>query len=112
PENKWLSKAQWLIGVNYIGEEQPDLRRFRTIETGPKSEEYRMILPPSSNLYDAGRYYGHLNEWGGSHGLNLDFQPEKWQSEHFKPSIKMGYMIDYRNRTFDTRYFSYFYPGS
>lgn len=111
-KHAWLKHINWNLGYNYLGEDQPDLRRFRTIETAEGSNEYRMILPPSSNLYDAGRYYGNLSEWGGNHSLNLSLQPEKWTQGHIQPSIKVGYMLDYRNRSFDTRYFSYFYPGS
>lgn len=110
-KSTWLKHINWNLGYNYLGEDQPDLRRFRTIETEEGSNEFRMILPPSSNLYDAGRYYGHLSEWGGNHSLNLSIQPDQWTKSNIKPSIKVGYMLDYRSRNFDTRYFSYFYPG-
>lgn len=105
-----IGKINWVLGMNYLYEDQPDLRRFRTIQTTPGSSEYRMILPPSSNLYDAGRFYSKLNEIGFNHGLNyvLDLK----ENNHGTIQLKAGYMIDYRSRTFDTRYFSYFYPGS
>ncbi len=107
----------WVLGLNYLGEDQPDLRRFRTIETGVNTNEFRMVLPPSSNLYDAGRFYSNLNEIGFSHGLNYKITLGKNANNEDvdnaqKPQLKFGYMLDYRSRTFDTRYFSYFYPGS
>ncbi|MBX3239141.1 MAG: carboxypeptidase-like regulatory domain-containing protein [Chitinophagaceae bacterium] len=104
------SSLVWVVGANYLGEKQPDLRRFRTIETSDKSGVFRMILPPSSNLYDAGRFFGGLGERGVSQGLNYE---KKFNSAAQNPVIfKAGYLVDYRTRNFDTRYFSYFYPGS
>ncbi len=104
------SSLIWVVGANYLGEQQPDLRRFRTIETGDKSGVFRMILPPSSNLYDAGRFFGNLKERGFSQGLNFE---KKFNPSAQNPiTFKAGYLIDYRKRDFDTRYFSYFYPGS
>lgn len=100
----------WVLGLNYLYEDQPDLRRFRTIETAPNSDKYRMILPPSSNLYDAGRLYSKLNETGFNHGLNYTFNLK--EQENGPVQLKAGYMLDYRMRTFDVRYFSYFYPGN
>lgn len=107
----------WVLGMNYLGETQPDLRRFRTIETSPGSNAYRMVLPPSSNLYDAGRFYSDLQENGFSHGLNYTINLNKWSKQAAvadnkeNAQLKLGYMIDYRSRQFNTRYFSYFYPG-
>lgn len=107
----------WVLGLNYLGEDQPDLRRFRTIETGVGTDEFRMVLPPSSNLYDAGRFYSNLNEIGFSQGLNYKINLGKGTDEedlngNEAPQLKFGYMLDYRSRNFDTRYFSYFYPGN
>lgn len=108
------AQLNWVLGLNYLGEEQPDLRRFRTVETAKKSGEYRMILPPSSNLFDAGRFYSTLKETGYSHGLNykINLNKEDDADSENVAQLKLGYMIDYRSRSFDTRYFSYFYPGS
>ncbi|HRE50400.1 MAG TPA: carboxypeptidase-like regulatory domain-containing protein [Flavitalea sp.] len=104
------SSLLWVIGANFLGEQQPDLRRFRTIETSEKSGRFRMILPPSSNLYDAGRFFGDLGEKGASQGLNYE---KKFKAESKNPiTFKAGYLADYRTRNFNTRYFSYFYPGS
>ncbi len=107
---KKTAALNWVLGLNYLFEDQPDLRRFRTIETAPNSDKYRMILPPSSNLYDAGRFYSKLNETGMNHGLNYTLNLN--EREAGPVQLKVGYMLDYRTRTFDTRYFSYFYPGS
>lgn len=109
------STLNWVFGLNYLGESQPDLRRFRTIRNTPGNteidgNEYRMITPPSSNLYDTGRYFGKLRETGGSHGLNYEIKIGG--SEQSPIRLKAGYLVDYRSRTFKTRYFSYTIPGT
>ncbi|ODS83566.1 MAG: hypothetical protein ABS46_05995 [Cytophagaceae bacterium SCN 52-12] len=108
------STLNWVFGLNHLAENQPDLRRFRTIRNAPGNteidgNEYRMITPPSSNLYDTGRYFGKLSETGGSHGLNYDIRIGG--SEAAPVRLKAGYLADYRSRSFNTRYFSYLIPG-
>ncbi len=98
----------WILGMNYTGESEPDLRRFRTFQP-TSDDEYQLILPPSSNLFDAGRYYGTLRESGLHHALNVERQFA--QSSANPVTITMGYLTDYRQRTFAARYFSYIYPG-
>lgn len=109
------STLNWVFGLNHLAENQPDLRRFRTIRNAPGTtatdgSEYRMITPPSSNLYDTGRYFGKLSETGGSHGLNYEIRIGGSQSNPVR--LKAGYLADYRSRSFSTRYFSYYIPGS
>jgi len=104
----------WVMGGSFLLENEPDLRRFRTYSPGgnsatPKSD-FRMITPPSSNLFDASRYYGRLSEYAISHGLNYTWL---WKEEESgNREIKMGYYIDYRDRTFDSRFMSFLIPGS
>lgn len=105
------AKLNWVLGMNYLFEDQPDLRRFRMIETGQQTGNMRMILPPSSNLYDAGRFFSKLNETGFNHSLNYVYNLNEKNKDN-PIQFKIGYMVDYKRRNFDTRYFSYFYPGS
>ncbi|GAA4435952.1 TonB-dependent receptor [Ravibacter arvi] len=109
------SSINWVLGLNYLAENQPDLRRFRTIRNAPAGmevdgNEYRMVTPPSSNLYDTGRYFGKLSEIGGSHGLNYEKKIGGTEAKAIK--LKAGYLVDYRSRDFSTRYFSYLIPGT
>ncbi len=109
------STLNWVFGLNHLAENQPDLRRFRTIRNAPgdtqiDGNEYRMVVPPSSNLYDTGRYFGKLSETGGSHGLNYDIRIGGSESAPIR--LKAGYLADYRSRSFNTRYFSYLIPGT
>jgi len=104
------SSLNWIVGLNYLGEKEPDLRRFRTVDfTGEGEGSFAMILPPSSNLFDTGRYWGELSEYSVSNGVNYE---KNFGGTEEKPRIfKAGYLIDYRNREFNSRYFSYLYPG-
>lgn len=104
----------WVLGGNFLLENEPDLRRFRTYSPNgnastPKSD-FRMITPPSSNLFDASRYYGRLSEYSFSHGLDYTWLWKEGSTGNRE--IKMGYYIDYRDRTFDSRFMSFLIPGS
>lgn len=102
------SSLNWVVGYNYLSELEPDLRRFRTVNPG--GTDFQMILPPSSNLFDAGRYYGDLKETGVSNILNFDKM--LGGTDEAPNTIKVGYLADYRQRSFAARYISYLYPGT
>jgi len=105
PQNQ--SSLNWVLGMNYLGEKEPDLRRFRTVNFGTETEpQFSMILPPSSNLFDTGRYWGELNEYSFSNGVNFEKTLNNTEGK-----IKAGYLVDYRNRSFNARYFNYLFPG-
>ncbi|WP_114748520.1 TonB-dependent receptor [Pleomorphovibrio marinus] len=106
------SSLNWVTGFNYLSEVEPDLRRFRTVQFGdgsPGEDNFTMILPPSSNLFDTGRYWGDLSEYGVSNGVN--YEKTLGGTEERPRKIKTGYLVEYRNRNFDARYINYLYPG-
>lgn len=100
----------WVIGFNLLNESEPDLRRFRTFRAmNEPNENFTMQLPPSSNLFDTGRYFGDLSEYSVSQGTNYSYNIDR---ENFDPiKLKTGYYADFRDRSFDSRYISYLYPG-
>jgi hypothetical protein len=105
---------KWVLGGSFLSENEPDFRRFRTYapngnESTP-NDQFRIITPPSSNLFDASRYFGKLSEISLSHGLDYS-----WTWKETKGGIrevKLGYYLDYRDRTFDSRYMSFLIPGN
>jgi len=107
------NKLRWVLGGSFLYENEPDLRRFRTYAPGgpntPK-DNFTMITPPSSNLFDASRYYGNLFEFSVNQGL--DFTKSLGGFGKFKKELKLGYYIDYRFRDFSSRYMSFLIPGS
>lgn len=101
------ASVDWVVGSSLLLEKEPDLRRFRTFRVLNNPEErFSMQLPPSSNLFDTGRYYGDLNELSLNHGVDFTVAP----TGRFR-ELKAGYLFDYRDRSFSSRYISYLYPG-
>jgi TonB-dependent receptor len=110
------NQVDWVAGVNYVAESEPDLRRFRTIRSigAPAGTPFEMIDPASSNLFDTGRFYGELSEISFNHGANYTHVIErvKGDEEFADIKLKAGYYLDYRSRDFDSRYVSYFLSGN
>lgn len=106
-------KLHWVIGSSFLGESEPDLRRFRTFrersESGENNGPFTMQLPPSSNLFDTGRYFGELAERGVNNGI--DYTRTLKETPEGKMEISAGTYVDYRTREFSSRYFSFLYPG-
>lgn len=100
----------WVLGGSFLSETEPDLRRFRTFRPMDGSESgFLMQLPPSSNLFETGRYFGNLSEYSFSQATDYTWTLSEKGGR--KAVLKTGYLADYRNRAFDSRYISYLYPG-
>jgi hypothetical protein len=103
-------QVHWVVGGSLLRENEPDLRRFRTFrENDSPFPNSIMILPPSSNLFETGRYYGDLTEYSFNHGFDYTYTPNGTLNK--KIQFKTGYYLDYRARNFTSRYLSYLYPG-
>lgn len=105
---------EWLAGSNFIIDQEPDLRRFRTFRRIDSPQDpFTMIDPPSSNLFDTGRFYGELSEFSINNGVNYTYELKRETAEEDFASIilKTGYYTDYRTRDFNTRYVSFLVPG-
>jgi hypothetical protein len=104
------SSLRWVSGFSLLRELEPDLRRFRTYRPFDQGDQNFIIqLPPSSNLFETGRYYGDLFEYTVNHGI--DYTKTVAIGLDAPITLKTGYYADFRNRSFDSRYFSYLYPG-
>lgn len=98
------------VGLNWLNESEPDLRRYRTFLPDNSTDgKFVMITPPSSNLFDASRYFGTLMEVSSSQALNYTYKSNK---PGFIQAVKAGFFSDIKYRTFQSRYFSYLIPGS
>jgi len=106
----------WVVGVNYVGENEPDLRRFRTFRPigAPETDPFEIIEASSTNLFDTGRYFGKLNELAFSNGANYTYKINQIRNDEEFEDIKLkaGYYVDYRKRDFSARYVSYFLSGN
>jgi hypothetical protein len=103
------STFNWVLGYNRISRDEPDFRRFRTIDDSGTGD-FRMILPANSNPFDAGRFYSELGDNGYSHGLNFERKFGD-PAEKRVANVKAGYLIDYKNRDFKARYITNTLPG-
>ena len=101
------NSVRWVAGGSYLREDEPDMRRFRTFRNRSSGETmFQMQTPPSSNLFDTGRYFGDLNEFSLNH--SVDYTRDLRNSFG---KVKAGYAVDLRDRGFNSRYLSYLYPG-
>lgn len=108
-----LSRIDWVLGMNYIKRNEPDYRRFRTYRNTAlegTEEPYIMQLPPSANLFEAGRFWSDLTDLGFSNGLNFERKFGDKTSRR-APGLKAGYFLERKTRSFSARYMNYLYPG-
>jgi len=106
-------KLKWVAGTNLVIRNEPDYRRFRTFrpKTSAGTEDpFSMQLPAAGNLFETGRFWSDLKDVGYSHGLNLEKKFGDVDSKRAL-SLKTGYYIEYKTRSFDARYINYLYPG-
>ncbi len=107
-------KLDWVIGYNNISDNMPDFRRIRTFRpAGQPDASYVIIDPPSSNPFDAGRYYGMLSEYSVNNGVNYTYDIERNKDGEDIGNIRLkgGYYASYRKRDFSAQYFTYLIPG-
>lgn len=109
--NNEQTKWNWVLGGNYLYHAEPDFRRLRTFLSKDVSEgEWIIIDPPSASPQDLGRYYGYMNEFGAINGVN--FERKFAGVEKDRPRIlRAGYLVDYKQRDFEARYITTFFPG-
>lgn len=105
------TNLDWVGSFNYLLENEPDLRRFRTLSSITQPGKFYMIDPPSSNLFDTSRYFGKLNEYSTNLGVNLTHNFNDSEGDLFL-KLKAGAYGDYKSREFSSRYMSYTLPGS
>lgn len=106
-------KINWVLGMNHINKKEPDFRRFRTMrdisERGTENPFF-MQLPPSSNLFDASRFWSNLTDISVTNALNFEHKMGN-RNEKRVPTLRAGYLAEYRTRQFNARYLSYLAPN-
>ncbi len=108
------AKIDWVVGMNWIRRNEPDYRRFRTFRDktfGGTEEPFQMQLPPSGNLFETGRFWSGLVDRTFTNALN--FEKKFGDTEQKRvATVKAGYLVEYRERSFAARYMNYLYPGN
>lgn len=106
-------KLNWVVGMNYIKRNEPDYRRFRTfrdVALQGTEAPYTMQLPPSGNLFETGRFWSDLKDQGFSNGVNFEKKFGDIKEKRVA-TLKAGYYVEYKTRSFNARYLNYLYPG-
>ncbi|KAA5541635.1 TonB-dependent receptor [Adhaeribacter rhizoryzae] len=103
----------WNAGYNYIGRQEPDLRRVRTTRQVSSEGPYEPVIPTaSSSAANAGRFYSNLTEKGFIAGGQLEHifgAPDSTDAEK-NLRLKVGFYTERKDRQFDSRYFGYIFP--
>lgn len=111
--NEERTSITGIVGMNYINRNEPDMRRFRSFRPLEDPEAGFTLQDPASgsNLFDMSRFYSNLSETQFSNGITLEhkFAPAGAEESVLAKaiSVKGGYYVDYRNRMFEARYFTY-----
>lgn len=94
------NKIDWNLGYAYANRNLPDRRRYTVVEQEDGGMEVE-------NLNDINREFSFLGEHLLSGGIN-------WKRDftlaNIKPSLKLGAYAEYKNRQYDTRFFTYAWP--
>ena len=104
----------WVLGYNNLKDNVPDFRRVRTFQPfNDPNSPFIIIDAPSSNPFDAGRYYGELSEYSVNNGLNFTHTIERIKGDEELGTIKLktGYYASYRERDFSAKYYTFLLPG-
>lgn len=107
------SKLSWVLGTNYINKNEPDFRRFRTLRDRQfqgTEEPFFMQLPPNSNLFDASRFWSDLTDLSLTQAVNFEHKFGKEEDKRV-PTLRAGYLGEFRSRDFSARYLSYLAPN-
>ncbi|GEO06112.1 TonB-dependent receptor [Adhaeribacter aerolatus] len=103
----------WNTGFNYIGRQEPDLRRVRTTREVGSEGPYEPVIPTaSSSAANAGRFYSDLSEKGFIASGELEHifgAPDSTETEN-NLRLKVGFYGERKDRAFNSRYFGYIFP--
>ncbi len=104
-------KLVYTLGYSNVNRDEPDYRRFRTFRPAGSNDQYTLIDPPSSSLFDAARFYSKLNENTFSGNLNYErLFKNSFDTTKFI-TFKTGAYAESKNRNFSARWMSYSYTG-
>ncbi|MCJ8167477.1 carboxypeptidase-like regulatory domain-containing protein [Pontibacter sp. E15-1] len=99
--------ATWTGGYTYTNRNEPDYRRFRTVDD-ENDGNYRLLYQPIPTLRDAGRFYSDLNEHGlmASGQVEHRFETADSAAEN-APKLRAGFYAARKNRDYTSRFFSF-----
>lgn len=93
---------QWNTSYAISKRDEPDVRRYIYSKDALDEESVlRFQLDPSL----ANRFYGDLDD--KIYGMNADITIKAWDNQPYIPNIKVGFLLDKKERNFDARTFGF-----
>lgn len=104
-------KMKWVLNNNNIDRQIPDFKRVTTRSTLDEFTgeyyNYKVLIGPTIDISQSGRFYQSLNENIKSAGLDLQRPVEFLTGKKVKTEIKVGGFYQVRQRDFEVRVFGY-----
>ncbi|MBK5721995.1 TonB-dependent receptor [Dysgonomonas sp. Marseille-P4677] len=93
----------WVLGFSYSNRNQPDRRIINWEENGYPGDAHYKEFQIDQN--DITRDFNKLNEY--NYTLSTNYTHDFTFDSGFKPSVKAGIYAEYRDRSYNTRFFKY-----
>lgn len=104
------AKLHWYGSFNILDQYIPDQRRIQYNQnvTVPNSPYLLLVSASKTSQRSGSRYYGFLNDYIYTGGGDVT---KNWRSGGLNQSVKLGYMLQVKDRLFDSRPFSIYLPS-
>lgn len=104
------TKLHWYGSFNILDQYIPDQRRIQYNQnvTVPNSPYLLLVSASKTSQRSGSRYYGFLNDYIYTAGGDV---AKTWRSGGLNQSVKLGYMLQVKDRLFDSRPFSIYLPS-
>lgn len=100
-------KLDWSVGYAYSNRNMPDRRIYKIDDS--VSRDPAILQFAQTGRSNLSRYFSYLKEHMASGNLNYEL---RFNIGNITPTMKTGLYAQYRNRSFDTRQFSYLFNNS
>jgi outer membrane receptor protein involved in Fe transport len=101
--NKEATKVEWVGGYGISYNQLPDYRRYRRNVVDINTRESVLLVPRGQTPDFLGRFYSEMTENIYSGAVNLEHKFLQNKVARFKPILKIGALIEDRERNFDAR---------
>lgn len=101
--NNEATKVEWVGGYGFAYNQLPDYRRYRRNVVDIDTRESVLLVPRGQTPDFLGRFYSEMTENIYSGAVNLEHKFSQTKATRFKPTLKVGALIEDRERNFDAR---------
>ncbi len=101
--NNEATKVEWVGSYGFAYNQLPDYRRYRRNVVDIDTRESVLLVPRGQTPDFLGRFYSEMTENIYSGGVNLEHKFLQNKVVRFQPILKIGALIEDRERSFDAR---------